>query len=93
MDQVQGGHSFFRCLLLAYRGSSVRNDELMKAVVRTVATTRSHWIIACDANIEPFNFQFGDWHNEAKAQVVGALADGVSTNHAEGGCGTGVSEV
>ena len=43
----------------------------------------SHWITACDANMEPMQFRSGEWSREAKAQVK-ALHGGVSTYRAEG---------
>ena len=57
-------------------GWTVRNEELMKAVSRRVANTTSQWIIASDANMEPFELKLGDWYSEAEAQVE-AFAVGV----------------
>ena len=55
----------------------------MKTVSRRVANTRSHWIIACDANMEPMHFRLGEWFSEAKAHMK-ALAGGVTMYRAEG---------
>ena len=55
----------------------------MKAVLRRVAKTKGHWIIACHATMEPFEFKLGGWQNEARTHVE-ALAGGFSTHHAMG---------
>ena len=36
-------------------GWSLRNEALRIAVLRRVVDTGSHWIVACDANMEPTN--------------------------------------
>ena len=56
----------------------LRSEDLMKAVLRRVANTKSHGIIACDANMEHLEFKLGDWCKEGKA-LVEARAFGAST--------------
>ena len=52
-------------------GWTTRSEELVAAVLRRVADTKTIWIIACDANLKPCDFQFCDL-------CVKALASGVS---------------
>ena len=49
---------------------------MVQGALGRVATARSHWIIACDANMEPMQFRSGECYSEAH---VKALAGGVST--------------
>ena len=52
---------------------SSRNEALMSLVLRRVADTWHHWIITCDANMEPNEFAMGDWVGELKdKQSAGA---------------------
>ena len=37
-----------------------------RTVLKRVANTKSHRIIACDANMETREFQFGDWYKRPK---------------------------
>ena len=58
-------------------GSTVSCEQLMKAVLRRVANTKSPGIIACDASMELLGFKLGDWYKEGKA-LVEAPAFGVT---------------
>ena len=53
---------------------SVRNEALMSTVFRKVANTRSHWVIACDANMDPSEFGMGEWVEESRAKVKSSAA-------------------
>ena len=75
VDQVSRGHPCACRILLALR--RLRSEQLMKAVLRRVANTKSHGIIACDTNMEPLEFKLGDWYKEGKA-LVEAPAFGVT---------------
>ena len=66
----QGMH-VFTLYLWHSEGWPTRSEELVKSFLRRVANTKSLWIIVCDANMEPREFQFCDWY-------VKALASGVS---------------
>ena len=57
----------------------LRSEDLMKAVLRREANTKSHGIIACNANMEPREFKQRNWYNEGKAPALG-----VSMYSAEG---------
>ena len=50
-------------------GWRVRNEALMSRVLKMVANARSHWIRACDANMDLTEFANGDWVNRSKAKV------------------------
>ena len=67
-------------------GWTTRSEELVKAVLRRVANTKSLWIVACDANMEPRDFEFCDWY-------VKALASGVSFYDAKSADGKNVDNV
>ena len=43
-----------------------------------VANTRSHWITACDAGMDPSEFAKGDWVKEARAKVKAPLQGGAT---------------
>ena len=51
-------------------GWTTRSEGLVKALLRRVANTKSLWIIVCDANMEPRDFQFCDWYVKALASVA-----------------------
>ena len=55
----------------------------MKVVSGSLANTRSHWIIAWDANTEPLQVRLGEWYKEGEAQVK-APAGRESTCRAKG---------
>ena len=64
-------------------GRRVRNEALMIAVLKRGANTRSHWIIACDANVDPTEFVGSDWVDDSRAKV-GAPPRGSATYCAKG---------
>ena len=47
----------------------MRNEALVSRVLKMVANTRSHWIIACAANMDPTEFANRDWVNKSKTKV------------------------
>ena len=49
-------------------GWTVRKEELMRAVLRRVAQTKSQWIIACHANMDQREFTCADRFDEAKVE-------------------------
>ena len=55
----------------------------MRAVLRRAADTKSHHLVACNANMEPYELKLGDKVNEVGAQVE-VLVGGVSTYRTEG---------
>ena len=65
----QGIIHIFAVYVWHSEGWSPRNEALMSAVLRRAADTRSHWIIACDANMDPAEFAAGDDVQESKAEV------------------------
>ena len=65
---------------------TTRSEELVKAVLRRVANTKSLWVVACDANMEPRDFQFCNWY-------VKALASGVSCYGAKSADGKNIDNV
>ena len=77
LDQVSRGHPCACRILLALR--RLRSEQMMEAVLRRVANTKSHGIIACDANMEHLEVKLRNWYNKGKAPALG-----VSMYSAEG---------
>ena len=50
----------------ADEGWTPRNDELLRAVPKHVASAKRRWILACGAKLESWELMFRDWHNEAE---------------------------
>ena len=48
----------------------VKGEAFMSAVLRRVANIRFHWIIVCDATLDPTEFARGDWVEESRALRV-----------------------
>ena len=71
---------------------SLQIQDLMRAVLRRVANTRSHWIIACCANMEPWEVRLAEWVAEAQAEI-NCPGDGVSTYRIAGAGGKPASKV
>ena len=46
-------------------GWSLGNEAPVSAASRRVATSRHHWVIACDATMEPREFARGNWGKES----------------------------
>ena len=51
-------------------GWTVRNEALLEAVLKQARTTRHPWLIACDANMCPEDFEKSLWFQRGLTRVV-----------------------
>ena len=54
---VRGGLRIFSVCLWHSEGWSSRNEALLEAVLKRNRTTKHPWLIACDANMSPEDFE------------------------------------
>ena len=82
---LQGIHDFTMYFWHS-EGWSIRSEELIRAALSRVAATKSHWIIACETNMEPVQSNVGDWFAAARSQIR-VQANAMSGHTALGQCG------
>ena len=51
-------------------GWTPRNEALLEAVLKQARTTRHQWLIACDANMCPKDFEKSLWFQREQVHVV-----------------------
>ena len=64
-----------------------RNEALLEGILRRTRTTKHPWLIACDANMSPEDFEKSLWFRKDQMHVI--APEGVSTcrsKSAEGEC-------
>ena len=67
---VRGGLRIFSVYIWHSEGWTPRNEDLMEAVVRQAKVTRQPWLVACDANMCPGDFDKSLWFQREVMHVV-----------------------
>ena len=67
--KCQEGKHIFAVYFWHSEGWNVRNDALMSAVLKRVVSIGSHWIVRCDANMDPTTFAGSDLVKDFRAKV------------------------
>ena len=58
---VRGGLRTFSVYFWRSEGWTSRNEALLEAVLKRTRTTKHPWLIACDANMSPEDFEKSSW--------------------------------
>ena len=67
---VRGGLNVFSVYFWHSEGWTLRNEALLEAVLKQARTTRHPWLIACDANMCPEDFEKSLWFQKELTHVV-----------------------
>ena len=67
---VKGGLRVFSVYFWHSEGWTVRNEAPLEAVLKQARTTRHTWLIACDANMCPEDFEKILWFQRGLTRVV-----------------------
>ena len=67
---VRGGLRAFSVYIWHSEGWTPRNDALLEAVSKQAKTTRHWWLVACDANMCPEEFENSVWFQKELMDVV-----------------------
>ena len=67
---VRGGLRVFSVYFWHSEGWTLRNEALLEAVLKQTGTTRHPWLIACDANMCPEDFEKSLWFQRELMHVV-----------------------
>ena len=79
---VRGGLRIFSVYIWHSEGWTSRTEVLLEAVLKRARTTRHPWLIACDANMCPEDFEKYLWFQRETMHVV--ALKGVSTCRSKG---------
>ena len=79
---VRGGLRIFSVYFWHSEGWTAKNEALLEAVLKRARTTRHPWLIACDANMCPEDFEKSLWFRREMMHVV--APKGVSTCRSKG---------
>ena len=79
---VRGGSRIFSVYFWHSEGWTPKDEALLEAVRKRARTTRHPWLIACDANMCPEDFEKSLWFRRETMHVV--APKGVSTCRSEG---------
>ena len=74
---VRGGMRMFAAYFWHSEGWSPRNKAILEAVLKRARATKHPWLIACDADMSPEDFEKSLWFR--KDQVHAIAPEGVST--------------
>ena len=78
---VRGGLRIFSVYFSVYfwhsEGWTPRNEALLEAVLKRTRTTKHPWLMACDANMSPEDFEKNFWFRKDQMHVI--APEGVST--------------
>ena len=88
---VRGGLRIFSVYFWHSEGWSSRNEALLEAVLKRSRTTKHPWLIACDANTSPEDFEKSLWFWRDQMHVI--APEGVSTCRSKNAKGEWVEKV
>ena len=88
---VHGGMRMFAAYSWHTEGWSPRNEAILEAVPKRARTTKHPWLIACDANMCPEDFEKSLWFRKDRMHVI--APDGVSTCRSRSAKGDWVEKV
>ena len=74
---VRGRLRIFSFFFWQSEGWSSRNEAPLEAVLKRTRTSKHPWLIACDANMDPEDFEKGLWFRKDQMYVM--APEGVST--------------
>ena len=78
---VRGGLRIFSVYFSVYfwhsEGWTPRNEALLEAVLKRTRTTKHPWLMACDADMSPEDFEKNIWFRKDQMHVI--TPEGVST--------------
>ena len=72
-------------------GWTSRNEALLEAVLKRTRTTKYPWLIACDANMRPEDFEKSLWFGKHQMHVI--APEGLSTCRSNNANGERVEKV
>ena len=88
---VRGGLRIFSVHFWHSEGWTLRNEALLEAVLKRTWTTKHPWLIACDANMSPEDFEKSLWFRKDRMHVI--APEGVSTCRSRSAKGEWVEKV
>ena len=88
---VRGGLRIFSVYFWHFEAWSSRNEARLEAVLKRARTTKHPRLIACDANMDPEDFEKKRWFRKEQMYVM--APEGVSTCRSRGAKGKWVEKV
>ena len=68
-------------------GWTARDEAILEAVLKRTRATKHPWLIACDANMSPVDFEKSIWFRTDQTHVI--APEGVSTCRSKNAKGVG----